>query len=77
MLDPIEDLVEGWRQCERGEASGEILLQRLAGGLGALHQHPMHVIGHVTNLDVGHACTVHALIAGRYRYSQARFLNTP
>jgi hypothetical protein len=54
----LEQLFESWGACVLDEAVQQILLQRLTSRRGAPPERGMNVVGHVLDLDAGHAAIV-------------------
>ncbi len=72
--DPLEDLGDGWRLRDAREFGRQVLLKRLAGGLGAALEARVDFGGKVSNQHVRHACIMLAL--GRVRKSTRAIIAT-
>ena len=59
-LDAIEHLVECWCRRQSGKLRRQILLQRLTGSPSPANEHIMDFLGNVSDLQMRHACILHA-----------------
>jgi len=66
VLDPGDHVVDCRGRHHRGQLGREVLLQRLTGELGSSYQFDVHIFGYVPDLNIRHACIIHAPgVAGR------------
>jgi hypothetical protein len=59
-LDTIDQIVKCWCRGEYGKLSCEVLLERLPGEFGSPGERCMNIVGYIANLNVRHACIIHA-----------------
>jgi hypothetical protein len=60
-VESVEDLCHGRTGDETLQFAPQVLLQRLARGLGAAEEFSVDVVGHISDEHIRHACSMQAL----------------